>query len=224
MAIIDTSTLTVTARVPAGNTPDGIAYDPVHGKAYVSNEHDHAETVIDLATNTAKAPIEIGGEAGNSVYDPASGTVMVNVQDRNELVTIDPATDTVTGRIPVPDCASNHGLYLDGANKLAFIACEGNAKLLVLDLDTNQVTARFDTGEGPDVLAFDTGLHRLYLASESGVVSVFDEQNRTLVPKASGKLAHNAHTVAVDQGTHRVYFPLENIDGHPVLRIMEPRP
>lgn len=221
VAVIDTNTLTVSARVPAGTTPDGIAYDPVHGKAYVSNEHDHAETVIDLATNTAKAPVEIGGEAGNSVYDPASRTILVNVQDRNELVTIDPANDTVTGRIPVPDCASNHGLYVDGESKLAFIACEDSAKLLVLDLQTKQVTARFDTGEGPDVLAFDQGLHRLYVASESGVVSVFDEQNRTLTPKASGKLADNAHTVAVDQATHRVYFPLEDIDGHPVLRIMD---
>ncbi|UUL75550.1 YncE family protein [Pseudarthrobacter sp. Fe7] len=221
VAVIDTNTLAVTARIHAGDIPDGIAYDPVHGKAYVSNEHDHAETVIDLATNTAKTPIEIGGEAGNSVYDPATGMVMVNVQDRNELVTIDPATDTVVGRIPVPDCESNHGLYLDGANKLAFIACEGSAKLLVLDLDTRQVTARFDTGGNPDVLAFDQGLHRLYVASESGVVSVFDEQNRTLTSMASGKLADNAHTVAVDQETHRVYFPLENIDGHPVLRIMD---
>jgi DNA-binding beta-propeller fold protein YncE len=217
-------TMWPTARVPAGNTPDGIAYDPVHGKAYVSNEHDHAETVIDLATNTAKAPIEIGGEAGNSIYDPASGTVLVNVQDHNELAIIDPATDTVTDRIPVPDCASNHGLYVDGANKLAFIACEGSAKLLVLDLNTKQVTARFDTGDSPDVLAFDTGLHRLYVASESGVVNVFDEQNRALTPKASGKLADNAHTVAVVQATHLVYFPLENVDGHPVLRIMEPKP
>lgn len=223
VALINTDTLTVTGRMPAGNTPDGIAYDPVHGKAYVSNEHDHAETVIDLATNTAKAAIEIGGEAGNSVYDPVSATVLVNVQDRNQLAIIDPATDTVTGRIPVPDCASNHGLYVDGANNLAFIACEGSAKLLVLDLQTEQVTARFDTGDGPDVLAFDQGLHRLYVASESGVVSVFDEQNRALMPVASGKLADNAHTVAVDQATHRVYFPLENIDGHPVLRVMEPK-
>jgi YVTN family beta-propeller protein len=224
VALIDTNTLTVTARVPAGTTPDGIAYDPVHGKAYVSNEHDHVETVIDLATNTAKTPIEIGGEAGNSVYDPASRTVMVNVQDRNELVIIDPATDTITGRIPVPDCVSNHSLYLDGANKLAFITCEGSAKLLVLDLQTRQVTARFDTGDSPDVLAFDQGLHCLYVASESGVVSVFDEQNRALTLKASGKLADNAHTVAVDQATHRVYFPLENVDGHPALRVMDAKP
>lgn len=224
VAIIDTNTLTVTARVPARNTPDGIAYDPVHGKAYISNEHDHAETVIDLATNTAKAPIEIGGQAGNSVYEPASGTIMVNVQDHNELVTIDPVTDTVTDRIPVPDCDSNHGLSVDGTENLAFIACEGSAKLLVLDLKTKQVTDRFDTGGGPDVLAFDQGLRRLYVASESGVVSVFDEQNRTLTLKASGKLADNAHTVAVDQTTHRVYFPLQDVNGHPVLRIMEAKP
>ncbi|WP_307033021.1 YncE family protein [Arthrobacter sp. B3I4] len=222
VALIDTNTLAVAARVRAGSTPDGVAYDPVHGKAYVSNEHDHAETVIDLATMSAKPPVEIGGGAGNSVYDPASGTVMVNVQDRNELAIIDPATDVVTDRISVKDCDSNHGLYLDGANKLAFIACEGNAKLLVLDLQTREVTARFDTGGGPDVLAFDQGLHRLYVASESGVVSVFDEQSRALTVRASGKLADHAHTVAVDQGTHRVYFPLENIGGRPVLRVMEP--
>ncbi len=74
------------------------------------------------------------------------------------------------------------------------------------------------------MLAYDQGLHRLYVASESGVVSIFDEKHRTLVPVASAKLAENAHTVAVDQATHRVYFPLQDIDGHPVLRIMEPAP
>ena len=33
----------------------------------------------------------------------------------------------------------------------------------------------------------------------------------------------NAHSVAVDPTTHRVYFPLENVDGHPVLRVMDAR-
>jgi len=224
VALIDTATLTITGRVTAGNTPDGIAYDPARAKAYVSNEHDHAETVIDLATGQAKAPIEIGGEAGNTVFDPASGKVYVNVQDRGQLLAIDPATDTVTDRIPVDGCDTNHGLYVDGAQQLAFVACQDNAKLLVLDLPARTVTARLDTGNTPDVLAYDQGLHRLYVACESGVVSIFDEKHRTLVPVASAKLAENAHTVAVDQATHRVYFPLQDIDGHPVLRIMEPAP
>jgi hypothetical protein len=32
----------------------------------------------------------------------------------------------------------------------------------------------------------------------------------------------HAHTVCVDPETHLVYIPLENIDGHPILRIMKP--
>ena len=32
----------------------------------------------------------------------------------------------------------------------------------------------------------------------------------------------HAHTVSVDPLTHLVYFPLQNLNGHPVLRIMTP--
>lgn len=224
VAFIDPATLKVTLRVKSGDLPDGIAYDPVHGKAYVSNEHDHALTVIDLNTDKALPPIETGGETGNVIYDPSSGKVFANAQSSGELLTIDPATDTITDRIKVDGCDGNHGLYIDGPGELAFIAYEGNAKLFVLDLRSNQFTAHFDTGDTPDVLALDTGLHRLYLAAEDGTVSIFDEHDRTLTPVASAKLADHAHTVAVavDQATHKVYFPLQDINGHPVLRIMEP--
>ncbi|WP_307857087.1 YncE family protein [Pseudarthrobacter albicanus] len=220
--IIDAGTLTVTGRVPTGNTPDGIAYDPVHGRAYVSNEHDHAETVIDVGTGSAAGSIDIGGEAGNTVFDPVSGNIMINVQTTNQLITVNPATNQITGRIGVTGCESNHGLYIDGADRLAFVACEGNAKLLVVDLESKETTARIDVGQSPDVLAYDAGLHRLYVAAESGVVSVFEVQGKALHELAKARLADGAHTVAVDQETHRVYFPLENVNGKPVLRVMEP--
>jgi YVTN family beta-propeller protein len=222
VAIIDTHTLKETGRVKSGDLPDGVAYDPVHGKAYVSNEHDHATTVIDLTTKKTLTPVEVGGETGNVIYDPVSKKVFINGQSRGELLIIDPATDIITDRIKVDGCDRNHGLYIHGAQQLAFIGCEGNAKLIVLDLRTRQTTAHFDTGDTPDVLAFDAGLHRLYLAAEDGTVSIFDEHDRTLTPVASAKLADHAHTVAVDQATHRVYFPLQDINGHAVLRIMEP--
>lgn len=220
--IIDAGTLAIAGRVPTGHTPDGIAYDPAHGKAYVSNEHDHVETVIDVATGTSAGSIDIGGEAGNTVFDPVSGNIMINVQSTSQLITIDTATNQVTGRISVTGCDSNHGLYIDGADRLGFVACEGNAKLLVVDLDSQQTTARFDVGQGPDVLAYDTGQHRLYVASESGIVSVLDVQGKAVHELANARLADGAHTVTVDQATHRVYFPLENVDGKPVLRVMEP--
>jgi hypothetical protein len=76
-------------------------------------------------------------------------------------------------------------------------------------------------GDDPDVLAWDAAWRRLYVASESGVLSTFIADGAIL--HAVGELkAPHAHTVAVDPRTHRVYLPLENIDGHPVLRILTP--
>jgi len=85
------------------------------------------------------------------------------------------------------------------------------------------VTGSGAVSVGIDVLALDPGLHRLYAALESGVVSVYDVGNGTLRRVAQAFLALNAHVVAVDNSTHRVYFPLQNVGGSPVLRVMEPR-
>lgn len=98
---------------------------------------------------------------------------------------------------------------------------EGNALLLVLDLRTMRVAQRLHVGDDPDVLAWDSGWRRLYVASESGVLSIFATPGDTL--RALGELrAPHAHTVAVDPRTHRVYLPLEDISGRSILRILAP--
>ena len=50
---------------------------------------------------------------------------------------------------------------------------------------------------------------------------VYRENGKALVATGNFSMPH-AHTVCADPKTHLVYFPLENVDGHPVLRIMEP--
>ena len=72
--------------------------------------------------------------------------------------------------------------------------------------------------------AFDPGWRRLYVSSESGGVTVFTEAGagatgRRLVRDGDISMPH-AHTVAVDPRSHLVYFPLENVNGRPILRIM----
>ena len=69
------------------------------------------------------------------------------------------------------------------------------------------------------MLAFDPSLRRLYVSAESGDVAVFTERGRSLAKLGQDFLAPEAHVVAVDPGTHLVYFPLE--DG-PKLQIMQP--
>jgi YVTN family beta-propeller protein len=220
---IDEATLKIVARMPGGRYPDGMAYAPEAHKLYVSDETGETETVIDVRTNTRVATIPLGGEVGNTQYDPVSRHIFVNVQSRRQLVEIDPATDRIVARIGLAGAQGNHGLLIEPRQRLAFIACEGNDKLLVLDMRTMRVTASFDAGQGPDVLAFDPQLHLLYVAGEAGIVSMFKAEAGKVSKIGNGRIGPNAHIVAVDGSTHRVYLPLRNVQGSPTLRIMQPR-
>jgi DNA-binding beta-propeller fold protein YncE len=215
---IDERTLKVTAGAPAGDYPDGIAWDPADRRVYVSDETGGAETVLN-ARGRRVGTVALGGEAGNVQYDAGSRRVLVAVQSRNQLAVIDPRSERVTRRVPLPGCQHDHSLLVDAPRRLAFVACDGNAILLTLDLARMRIVGRATVGRSPDVLAFDRSLRRLYVSSESGEVAVFAERGRRLVKLGQAFLAASAHTVAVDSRTHLVYFPLET---GPVLRIMKP--
>jgi DNA-binding beta-propeller fold protein YncE len=221
VAAVDMATLKTIGKVGPINYPDGIAYAPDVQRVFVSDEHGDADAVIDTKSNALVTNIPLGGGAGNTVYDSGSGHILVAVHEKNELVAIDPATAKIIGRYAVRGIESPHGIALDVAERLAFVAGEENHKLAVVDLATMKVLATHPVGEDPDVLAFDPGLKRLYVSAESGNVTVFREQGKTLVSEGELHMPH-AHTVCVDPDTHLVYFPLQDIDGHPVLRIMEP--
>ncbi|HWF77542.1 MAG TPA: YncE family protein [Caulobacteraceae bacterium] len=223
LVAIDEKTLAVTARSPAGRYPDGIAFDPKERKLYVSDEKGGQVAVIDAASHRLLKLIRMGGEVGNTQYDPGSGLIYSNAQGRGELVAIDPRTDEIVSREALPGCAGNHGLLIDAARRLAFIACEDNARLIELSLVTKARIGEDTVGGGPDVLAYDPGLRRLYVSSESGVVSVFQVGDGKVAKLGQGLLADNAHTVAVDPATHIVYFPLRNVDGRAIVRVMAPR-
>lgn len=219
--VIDERTLRVLASIPAGDYPDGIAYDPALHHLFVSDEAGQTDTVIDTQTQQRIATISLGGEAGNTQYDPVSKRIYVDVQSLNQLVAIDPMTEQIVAHYALPGCEHDHSLYLDVANRLAFVTCDGNNVLLVMNLQTLQMRSVQPVGETPDVLAFDQSRHLLYVACESGTVSLFEEQGQGVRKVGDQFIAPEAHTVAVDQQTHRVYLPLENLNGQPVLRIAQ---
>ena len=215
---IDSRTNRVLASAPAGSYPDGIAYDPRDRRVFVSDESGGREYVF-TASGHPVGSIDLGGEAGNVQYDPNTRHVLADVQTQNVVAVINPRTRRIIRRISLPGCNHDHGLNVDAPRRLAFVACDGNARLLTLDLRTMKVTGNAGVGGSPDVLAFDTGLRRLYVAAETGDVAVFQEHGRTLKKLGQDLLAPEAHVVAVDPTTHLVYFPLQN---GPKLLIMKP--
>lgn len=221
VGVLDTKTLQILAKVGPISYPDGLAYAPAVKRVFVSDEHGDSDAVIDATKNTLIATIPLGGGAGNTVYDPNSGHIVVAVHGVNELAVVDPASARIIGHFPLHGIDNPHGIALDTLHRLAFVAGEENHSLAVVDLDTMKLLSAHLVGEDPDVLAFDPGLQRLYVSAESGTVSVFQEKDRKLEWLGEIQMPH-AHTVSVDPKTHLVYFPLENIAGRPLLRIMKP--
>ncbi len=222
VVVVDDSTFGIVARVPGPRFPDGIAYAPEQRRVFVSDESGRRDFVIDATTNTVVAQVELGGEAGNTQYDAGSHCVIVAVQTANQLAVIDPATATIVRRITFDKAVRYpHGFYIDAPHRLAFISGQESGTLGVLDLRTIQLRQVLPIGDDPDVLAFDPSLGRLYVAAESGVVAVFEERDGSLV-QLGWYRAPKAHSVAVDPATRRVYLPLANVSGHPVLRVLVP--
>ncbi len=218
---IDEDTDAILARVPAGDV-DGLAYDPKTREIFVSDESGSADVVIDTRTNRAVARIALGGNAGNTQYDARSQHIFVAVETRDELAEIDPRTRTIVRRFALPGCLRGHGVQLDGAHGYAYVTCELDSAIVRLVLRTGAVDARATVGLWPDVLALDSDLGRLYVASESGVITVFDTTQDRFDKIGQGYFGPNAHIIGVDPRTHRIFVPLRDVDGRPTMRVALP--
>lgn len=225
LALVDDLTFEVRARVPAGEYPNGLAYDPTSARVLVSNNNGIGVGVVDVRASRALPGIDVGGGAGNTQYDAESGHVLAAVHGQPFLAEIDARASRVVSRIPLPGVSGCHGLLVASSLRLAFAACHGRGPTLaVVDLGRQRPTRAVPLPPDVDVLAFDPGLGRLYAAAESGTVAVFAvAADRAVSELGRGFVGPNAHSVAVDPASHRVYFPIADLGGRPVLRVMDPR-
>lgn len=226
LVLIDNKTLAEIKRVTTGAGPDGVAWDSAHKMVGVSDQQDGALSILPDSGSGVRKQVKLGTETGNVVYDAARGWFWISVVTRSppdKLVAVDPTTAKITTTIDLPGCDGAHGLRLHPDGQSAFIACEGNDMLARADLGGAHAITTAKTGSGPDVLAIDPGLGWLYVAAESGDLTVFDIQKPGVVLLAHDHPGDHAHSVAVDPATHRVFFPLmSGPKGTPVLRIMRP--
>jgi len=138
-------------------------------------------------------------------------------------VALDPRSESVVARYPLPGCDGPDGVQVDVSGRdRAFVGCSANARLVAIDLDTGIVSPPVPVGGGPDVIGLDPALHRLYVGSDSGILTVLGTDVPGLRVLARGWAGPGAHSVAADPDTHLVYLPLANVGGRPVLRVLSP--
>jgi YVTN family beta-propeller protein len=221
VGVIDLKTMRIIKKIATEEKPDGSAYAAPFHKLYVSNERGKSEAVIDVRTDELIKMLRFDSETGMPQYDRVARKVYVNLQDQNIFAVIDPASDAVVARVHVGRCEGNHGMALDAEHHRAFLACEGNNLMTVLDLDKQQPIAYLPLAGGPDVVKFDPGLGRIYVACSSGAISVFQQDDPAHYRKLEDfPVQPRVHSLAVDAQTHRVYAPEEREDGKPVSRMI----
>jgi YVTN family beta-propeller protein len=221
IGVVDLGQMKVVKKIPTEDKPDGIAYAAPFHKAYVSDERAKVVAVIDTREDRAITTLRFDSETGVPQYDPVARKVYVNLQDQNVLAVIDPTTDTIVGRHAVAGCKGNHGMAVDPERRRAFLSCEGNDVLAVVNLETNQVIARLPMAKGADVVQYDPGLRRIYVACGSGTISVFQMEDPDRFRKVEDvQVPKKVHSLVVDVRTHRVYAPAEQQDGRPVAKML----
>jgi YVTN family beta-propeller protein len=221
ISIVDLRQMRVIKKLPTERKPDGSAYAAPFHKLYVSDERGKAEAIVDTIKDEIVKTLHFDSETGMPQYDPMARKVYVNLQDRSIFAVIDPATDEVTGRYAVGRCKGNHGMALDPEHHRAFLSCEENDLMTVFDLDKHEPIAYLPLAGGPDVIKFDAGLGRIYVACYSGAISVFHQDAPDHYRKIEDfKVQHAVHSLAVDLETHRVYAPEQEENGKPVARMV----
>lgn len=221
IGVIDMSRLKVVKRIPAISKPDGNTYAAAFRKLYVSDERAKTLLVVDASRDTVINHISFRSETGMPQYDSITRKVYLNLQDENLFVVIDPVTDKILGSYPIGQCRGNHGMALDEIHHLAFLVCGQNDLLTVMNLTDYKPVAFIKIPSGADVVKYDPGLRRIYVACYSGVISVIEETDPLHFKKLQDfKVEKRVHSLAVDKVTHKVYAPAEEENGIPVSKML----
>ena len=207
VSAINTASGLVTATIPVGSFPYGVAVSPDDSRVYVANLGSNTVSVIDTASNTVTDTIPVGGPpAGVAVSPDGSRVYVVNQCGSSTcngtVLVIDTATGQVTGSpIPVGNIPVGVAVSPDGSR--VYVTHLSNT-VSVIDTANDTVTATIPVGNFPKGVAVSPDGSRVYVANNSsGTVSVIDTASNTVTDTIS--VGNSPVGVAVSPDGSRVY-------------------
>jgi YVTN family beta-propeller protein len=204
VTVFDLKTLKELARIPVGQRPDAIIYDPASNQVFTMNASGSA-TAIDPENEKVTGTIELGGKPEFAVSDE-KGQIFVNLENKSEVVAIDANKRTVLHRWPLAPGEEPSGLAIDRARGRLFATC-GNKKMVCVDTATGKVLGGADIGQGTDACAFDLDSGLAFSSNRDGTLTVAREApDGKLEVAESVPTPAGARTMALDAKTHRIYL------------------
>jgi DNA-binding beta-propeller fold protein YncE len=205
MVIVDSTKLAITGVVPVPADTDLIAFNPMTGLVYESNDTAGETWVIDPAAKQIVTTIKLNGSGVEDLaFDPEYKHLYQAVKGTNSVAVIDPATNKVLDQWPCAPDKGVHGIAVVPESDGLLVACAG--KLDLFDRSSGKVTATAPIGARVDEMAYDPGLHRAYCSSRQGAISVVAVDAEKLTPLGDVPDEAGTGDIAVDPATHTVWI------------------
>ena len=166
------SNLQVTATIPVGSVPIGVAVNATSNKIYVANSASNNISVIDGSSNTVIATVADPSavEPVAVAVNPTTNTIYVANLQSNNLSVIDGATNSVTATIPVGTSPS--GVAVESQMNFIYVANTGNSpsgnagNITVINGTTNATTTLSDpNAKNPVAVAANSVTNKIYVAN-----------------------------------------------------------
>jgi DNA-binding beta-propeller fold protein YncE len=221
--VIDLKRSQIVASIPVADDPDAIIYDKDSNLIYVANGDAKLATLIDPDRRTTIAAISLGAKPEYAAIDSLGGLLYQNLEDTNSIAAVDLIKRAVVGQWPLSSCDRPTGMAIDSGHRRLFAVCSGNATLAVFDMERHQVIASLKIGGGPDSVAFDPSLRRIYSAGRAGKLTIVQQDDANSYRVLDQIRTHyGAHTLAVDPVSHRVYVAYASLFVRPRVAVFSP--
>lgn len=204
LAVIDRRSHEVTAVVPTGREPTGLAVDALARRAYVALGGEDQVQMIDLATGEelGRIPLRSGDEPADLALTPDGRTILVAAKGSNSVAILDAEAGLVLERLPTG--VEPWVLRLDRDGRRAYVLDRRSGDLTVVDVPGRAVVRTVATEPEPLAVQLNRAGTRLYVIHRgSAYLSVLSVPDLTVVNRLFVGLGAGA--LEVDPRTDLVY-------------------
>ncbi len=203
VAVISSSTNTITATITVPNDPGFLSYNPFNTKMYVTSHIPSAVSVIDSSTKQVTSSITVN-DAEGVAYNPANNDVYVTSFAGNTVSRVNSSTNAVGPTLQVG--ANPVDIAFDPANEEMYVPNVGGTTVSVIGTPLQfTASALATTAEGriPLIMSFTAtatgGLAPYTFSWTFGDGSTSSQQNPTHVYTTPGRFSVSL-TITDSQG------------------------
>lgn len=142
--------------VPVGKGPEAFDVSPDGGQLWAAHSRDGGVSVIDIASKKVIETLPLGTRRSNRLkFTPDGKMVLISDLEAGDLIIVDVASRKVTKKLTLGQAPE--GILIEPGGARAYVAVAGDNHVAVIDLKSLTKSRQFETGGGPDGMAWIGG-------------------------------------------------------------------